>query len=1111
MTKTISDTLHNDQPWWTNRFAIRYPESGLPLFKRRSGVYRRKSQRVEAALPEPLARPFDDPATRLELLLTAVAGVLYRYHGTDEPRPIVVGVHTGARDAVIPVLVQVHPGMSFAELRAALRDSVEQSAARPDWSASALLEALGMSEITNRNPLYPVLIRTGPDAGDDERNDVTVHIGTGLKVELEYNANVVDSATVERFGRHLAVFTAGGLSHADWCIDTLDYLTADERAVIVEQWSGGPVGQADPRCAHHLVEEAVEKFSDAPALIFGALTLTYRQVDERANRLAHHLRGLGVEVGTRVGLCVPATHDMLIATLGILKAGAAVVPIVPTFPEARNRVVVEDSAMTVAVTVSTLTGLFDGDAIALVCLDTDTEVIDRAPATTPAVEVRPSEVIYLNFTSGSTGRPKGVALRHRTLVNLVLWQRARGIDPAGRVTLQRTSIGFDVSFQEIFSTWAFGGCLLVASDEMRDDVSVLPEVIEQYAVTRVFLPAVALDQMAVAANLTQRSLACLDEVIVAGEQLQISMPIRRLFHRLDCRLDNQYGPTETHVATGHLLEGPSTRWPELPPIGTPIANARIYILDAHAHPVAAGAPGEIHIGGLAPAQGYLDEDQSARSFLPDPFLGDGTVMYKSGDMARFLPDGTIEFLGRRDDQVKIRGYRIELADIETYLLRIPGIRRAAVTVHEYEGLGRQLSAYLIGEEDHPDPTRVRELLLEELPGHMVPATSGIVFTTGLPTTATGKVDRRALAAPPRESTRGGLLQGDTQENVAKVWAAALGMESVGPDDNFIELGGHSRVGIQVVAQLNELYSVALPLRTLLRGTTVAALAADIDALRGITPAASVVTSEATAEQDRSATPIELPNGRTVMTLQPAETLYLYLDVSQRRTYDRGGIRYPDSGRVFDVGAHIGLFTLHALEQSPGLEVFAFEPCPPLFDALRANTKGLAGVRLFPFGLAGRAGTGELTFYPNLTGMSSLHPDPGQERALLSGILRNLGELENDPGNALLAQSAEYLDERVRATTYPCELRTLGQVIADTGTEHIALLKIDVQKAELDVLHGLGPEHWAKIEQVVVEIHDLDGQLDQARELLSGNGFRVSVQQDALHAGTPVHFLYAVRS
>jgi FkbM family methyltransferase len=489
-------------------------------------------------------------------------------------------------------------------------------------------------------------------------------------------------------------------------------------------------------------------------------------------------------------------------------------------------------------------------------------------------------------------------------------------------------------------------------------------------------------------------------------------------------------------------------------------------------------------------------------------------MYRTGDRARFLSGGEIEFLGRADDQVKIRGYRIELGEIEANLLLIPGIRRAAVAVHDMEAVGKQLAAYVVTEEEGlPEAAAIRESLLERLPGHMVPGAASILHVRELPTTPTGKVDRRALPAPPRAApSSSASARGDTERTVAEVWAGSFGVDRVGRDDNFIDLGGQSLVGIQIVSRLNEMFSIALPLRSLLRGATVAAVAAEIDRLRGVVPEDGGDAEASDGEAGDGAPgmqELELPNGRRIACLQPAETEYLYLDVFEHRTYDRGGIRYPDKGLVLDVGAHVGLFTLYALERSPGLEVVAFEPCPPLFEALRRNTGAMAGVRLLPFALADRRDTAELTFYPNLTGMSSFHPDDARDRALLAGILKNLTDAGQNGGSALLAESEAYLDERLVGSTFTCERRTLSDVLAETGIERVDLLKVDVQRAELEVLEGIADADWPRIAQLAVELHDEDGRLERVRALLGERGYRVSVEQDRLHAGTPVHFVYAV--
>jgi amino acid adenylation domain-containing protein/FkbM family methyltransferase len=1131
--------LPADQAWWADRFRTRYPDAGPPLFRRRSSVYRRKSMRVELPLTARLWRQIEatgggQPERLHELCLAALAGVLYRYAGATAAEGIVVGappLESAPADVLpqlLPLLVKVAADMPCADLFCAAATSIAQSYQRADCSIMALTETLGMGEVTNRHPLLAVALGVSGyhQRVPDLRNDVTVTVRPAALLELEYNANVHDEATIVRFGQHIVAFLACGLADPGRAVRAVDYLAAGERAQLLAAASGGPAELSDGRCLHELVEAAAGQHPDADAIIFGEQAVSYGELDARANQLANYLRSLGAGVGSQVGICLPACAELLISVLAVLKSGAAAVPVVPTFPASRNAMTVQDSAMGLAVTHEPLRGLFAEPGPTLVCVDQRAAEIARFPAANPHAGAAHGDLVYIMFTSGSTGRPKGVAVEHKTLVNLVGWQRRRGVDPAGRRTLQRSSIGFDVSFQEIFATWAFGGCLVVAPDEVRDDVALLPQFIERNAIARVFLPPVALDQIAVTASLEGRSLTTLEEVIVAGEQLQISMPTRRLFHQLDCTLDNQYGPTETHVVTAFTLDGPSTRWAETPPIGKPVSGVSTYVLDPWLQPVPTGVPGEIYVGGIAPARGYLDERQTGERFRTDPFAPAGGRMYKTGDRARMRGDGNIEFLGRADDQVKIRGYRIELGEIETNLLLMPGIRHAVAAVCETGALGRRLAAYVVTAADgQPDAASIRQFLLDRLPGHMVPATSAIVHLTALPTTATGKVDRRALPPLARVAAADPVAaEGETEQTVARIWARSLEIERVGRDDNFADLGGHSLIGIQVVAQLNELYSIALPLRSLLRGTTVAALAAEIDSLRAAAAAGaaagSPVVAGPAATAQHLAPPdaggpalhyVALPDGRRVACLTPAETRYLYLDVFEHRTYDRGGIRYPKTGCVFDVGAHVGLFTLYALGQSPGAAVFAFEPCPPLFEALRRNTGQLPGVRLFPFALSSHRDTAQLTFYPNLTGMSSFHPDAAHERALLSGILRNLAELDGSSASILLADSAEYLDERLLMSTFSCERRTLSDVLSETGVDRVDLLKIDVQKAELEVLAGISAADWPKIDQLAIELHDLDGRLATIRSLLADRGYRVTVEQDSLHAGTVVHFVYAVRA
>ena len=1098
-----------------------------PLFKKRSAVYRRKSLLVSRDLPQDVrtvlpAEPAAE-ATRVHAsFLAAVAGVLFRYAGTEQTVSVVIGSpllleldgEHGKADT-LPFVLDVRPETRFADLVSEAERLVAEAASHPDVSVVELLESLAMSEVVNRNPLFDVVLRTVGlhPAVADARNDVTISVdaaGGAPSIGLEYDGNVHEEATMVRFADHVLRFLGEALLDPDASVAKVRYLAPGEHTSLDEL--AGPTGPFPNAPLHRLMEEAVAAHPEVDALIFGERVVSFAELNEKGNAIAHHVLSLGVEPGAAVGLCVPASPELLIATVAILKAGAVVVPLVPTFPAARNALAVEDSKMRVAVTVSSLAGHFPQNGPRLVLLDEAAAAIDAQPTTNPDVEVGIRDLAYIMFTSGSTGRPKGVAVEHRTIVNLIAAQRERGLDPRGARTLQRTSIGFDVSFQEIFSTLCFGGTLVVATDEIRDDVSQLAEFAEKHSIARMYLPPVALDQVAMSAGLQQRSLSSLREIIVAGEQLRISMPTRRFYHGLPaCTLDNQYGPTETHVATAYMLDGPSTRWPETPPIGKPIQNVRVYILDAWDQRVPVGIPGELCVGGVAPARGYLSDAETQVSFVPDPFVDDAEArMYRTGDRARFLPDGNIEFLGREDDQVKIRGYRIELGEIEACIQSVPGVRQAAVAVHELDNIGKQLAGYVVTERDHePSADRIRELVLDKLPGHMVPSASNIMYLESLPTTPTGKVDRRALPVPdrPGHGDRYAAARGDTEKAVADLWARTLGVETVGRDDNFIDLGGHSLVGIQIVSQINELYSIALPLRTLLGGASVVAVARQIDSLRGIDGAGDDA-EDAPVDGDRPRLmEITLPNGMQVACLQKAETEYLYVDIFEHRTYDRGGIKYPTQGLVLDVGAHIGLFTLYALAKAPSLKVAAFEPCPPLFEALERNTGHLENVQRFAFGLGSGHDSAELTFYPQLTGMSSFRPNEAQERTLLSGILRNLAQ--DDEGGVQLAESDAYLHERVVAEQYTCERRPFSDLLATLGADQVDLLKIDVQKTEWDVLAGIADSDWRRIRQVVVEVHDLDGMLDRIQGLLGGRGYDVTVEQDPLHAGTPVHFVYAV--
>ncbi|MHC5728069.1 MAG: non-ribosomal peptide synthetase, partial [Nostoc sp.] len=409
--------------------------------------------------------------------------------------------------------------------------------------------------------------------------------------------------------------------------------------------------------------------------------------------------------------------SMIVGLLATLKAGGAYVPLDPRSPQERLTYMLSDSQASVLLTDSSIT--LSGQPLTVVCLDT-WEIFCQNSHKNPVSGVTPENLAYVIYTSGSTGKPKGVAMSHRSLVNLLYWQIDESALSCAK-TLQFASISFDVSFQEIFSTWCNGGTLVLITAEIQKDGFALLQLIAQEKVEKLFLPFVALQQLAHAASITQSYPASLRQIITAGEQLHITPVLVNFFKELSgCTLQNQYGPTESHVVTSFTLKDVASSWSPLPPIGRAIANTQIYILDRHLQPLPIGVPGELYIGGVAIARSYINSPEfTAEKFIPNPFAKDGSRLYKTGDRARYLPDGNIEFLGRIDNQVKVRGFRIELGEIETVLAAHPQVKEAVVIARVDQPGYKRLVAYIVPKQ-HLDTSELLCYLKQKLPEYMLP-------------------------------------------------------------------------------------------------------------------------------------------------------------------------------------------------------------------------------------------------------------------------------------------------------------------------------------------------------------------------------------------------------
>jgi amino acid adenylation domain-containing protein len=656
---------------------------------------------------------------------------------------------------------------------------------------------------------------------------------TGLRVRFEYDTAALGAEIGARLGGHFRQLLGSLTSAPERRLSDVELLSADERTQLLVDWNDTRGAFNTERTVEAVVREQVARTPDRPAVQFRQEQLSYRELDERAEALGLRLRGQGVRRGDLVAVCAARSPKLIIALLGTLKAGAGYVPLDPDYPAERLQFMLEDSGATLVVADGDLAERFSPGRARVVTIDGELPEADQPCFVDGGAG--PEDLAYVIYTSGSTGTPKGVAMSHRPLCNLLEWQRRRFANPEPARTLQFASVSFDVAFQEIFSTLCTGGCVVMVDADLRRDLARLATFIDEHRIERLFVPFLVVNELARhLGGLGPREAGAV-EVITAGERLEITPAIRELWQkRRSWSLENQYGPTESHIVTAHRLEGEPAEWPILPPIGRPIANARIYVLDRRRRPVPVGIPGELYIGGIALARGYLHRPElTAERFLPDPFAGEGGRMYRTGDVARWDSDGHLEFLGRVDDQLKVRGFRVEPGEIESTLVKHPAVREAAVVGRD-DGSGvKRLVAYLVPARGSlPSGLELRQELSKVLPDHMVPA--AFVEVAHLPLTPNGKLDRRSLPEPTWAPGRGGTYVAPgtpTEERLVEIWARTLGLAQVGVEDNFFELGGHSLLAGQVVARARDELGHEIPLRLMFSGPTVRELAARIDELK----------------------------------------------------------------------------------------------------------------------------------------------------------------------------------------------------------------------------------------------------------------------------------------
>jgi amino acid adenylation domain-containing protein len=660
-----------------------------------------------------------------------------------------------------------------------------------------------------------------------------------LSASIRFNADLFDATTIARMAGHFHALLESVIRDPAAAIGDVEILTGAERQQLLVEFNDTRTDYPKDKCLHQLFEEQVQRTPDNVAVAFEGqqlrdhasacgTVLTYAQLNARANQLAHHLQTLGVGPEVPVAICMERCPEMVVGLLGILKAGGVYVPLDPAYPKERLSFMMEDAHTAVLLTRGHMVEHVPGHGIHAVYLDSAWEAIAAMSEKNPVTGATARNLAYILYTSGSTGQPKGVMVEHRGLCNAINWITQTLDLSAEDRCLLKTPITFDAAGRELFPTLLTGGRLVIAEADGHRDSRYLAEAIRSARIS-IFHCVPSLLQFLVEEPAFDDSPA-LRAVMCGGEALPTQV-VERFQRRSKAKLYNVYGPTETIIdSTCWLCEGANHC--SSSPIGRPIPNAHIYILNNALHPVPIGVAGQMHIGGVGLARGYLNQPElTAAKFIPDPFSAEpGARMYQTGDLARYLHDGNIEFLGRADHQVKIRGFRIEPGEIEAALGQHPAVRKAVVLAREDAPGEKRLVAYVVAESTADE---LRRFLKDKLPDQMVPAV--FVLLDALPLLSNGKIDRRALPAPDR--TRPELdrtfvaPRTPTEELLVGIWAQVLDLGRVGIHDNFFDLGGHSLLATQAVSRMRDAFQVDIPLRRLFEVPTVAGLAESIEAAR----------------------------------------------------------------------------------------------------------------------------------------------------------------------------------------------------------------------------------------------------------------------------------------
>ncbi|WP_375511245.1 amino acid adenylation domain-containing protein [uncultured Nostoc sp.] len=1010
------DVLQRQLSYWQQQLADAPALLVLPTDRPRPAVQSFAGAYQQFALSKQLTSGLiqlsqEQGVTLFMTLLAAYDTLLYRYTGVAD---ILVGSPIANRDRselegligffvnTLVMRTNLSGNFSFCELLGRVREMAMDAYSHQDLPFEMLVEALQPERDLSHTPLFQVafVLQNAPMSqfeltgltvsplvveGTTSRFDLTLSMentATGLVGLWEYNTDLFDGSTIERMTSHFMTLLEGIIANPEERISQLPLLTQPEQQQLLVEWNDTQVDYPQDKCIHQLFEEQVERTPDAVAVVYENQQITYRELNAKANQLAHYLQTLGVGQDVLVGLCVERSLKMLVGLLGILKAGGAYVPLDPEYPTERLQFILEDAQLSGLLTQQQLVKSLPKHQARVICLDSDWEKIAQKSESNPSYTTTSDNLAYVIYTSGSTGKPKGVLVNHSNVVRLFKATNSWYSFNQDDVWTLFHSYAFDFSVWEIWGALLYGGRLVIVPYLVTRSPESFYELLCQEKVTilnqtpSAFRQLIQAEQsIATTGNLNLRL------VIFGGEALELKS-LQPWFERHGDQLPqlvNMYGITETTVHVTYRPLSKADLKDTASVIGRPIPDLQVYVLDEYLQPMPIGVAGEMYVGGAGVARGYLNRPElTAQRFISHAFNDNSKArLYKSGDLARYLPNGELEYLGRIDQQVKIRGFRIELGEIEAALTQHLAVRETVVIARQDDPDNKRLVAYIVPNQEYAFP--ILQLL--------------------------------------RFKNKGLLNEG-------------------------------------------LLY--------------------------------------------------ELPNGMVIAHLNKNETEFVYKELWEEQAYLKHGITINEGDCIFDVGANIGLFALFMGQICKDVSIYAFEPIPPVFDLLRINAEGYGlNVKLFNLGLSSEIKSDTFTYYPQVSVISGRFADADQEREVIKSFLLKQQFIANETEISSQAID-ELLAERLQSQQFTCHLRTISDVIGEHGVERIDLLKIDVEKSEQDVLSGIQQEDWQKIQQIVVEVHNINGRLEEIAALLKEHGYDLTIEQDALLEDTVLYNIYARR-